>query len=585
MKVWSRIRLLQKLIIVLVIFLIIPVLVVGISLFSITLPLAQRETRDMLGKVVDQLHENVQYRVTGYQNMMMQMAVDPRLSASLTQAYSDLQDEVLALQQIDATISRVRSYFPIKAIQFYKTNSTLHEDGGTVIDLERAQKFPWVQAMDASPRTFNWYFDWDNPQPAFHISKWLVDYMNNENYGIVSFEITNQALFEHLANPLEFEHSWIVLADQDGRALIDYKQVRAGESITALGYLDEAFVAQSGSYTTPIDGDKHLVVYQTTALGWKIITIVSQEALWQKLQLVRQAAIAASALFVVLTLVVLISFGKRIANRLNVIIRSMRRVREGTLGLTVKVNGKDELGDVESAFNQMSLQLEASMQEIADARSAAETEKLRLLQAQINPHFLYNTLALVKSMAMDAGSAEISGTVDALAKFFRLALNQGRDVLTLQEELEHIQAYLDIHEWRYPGRVVCHYEIEEEAQHCELVKITLQPIVENAVLHAFAHRGGRGELRITARAEGQALAITIEDNGIGMAAEQVRQLLGPVPPDGVKNGFGVYNVRERLRRYYGAGLHFSIVSKQGEGTTVSLRLPQPNQQAEEEGQR
>ncbi|GBG09801.1 two-component sensor histidine kinase [Paenibacillus agaridevorans] len=576
---WSQIRLLQKLIIVLIVFLIVPVLVVGISLFSITLPLAQRETRDMLGKVVDQLHENVQYRVTGYQNMLMQMAVDPRLSASLTQTYSELQDEVLALQQINASISRVRSYFPIKTIRFYKSNPTLREDGGAVFDMERAERLPWTAAMSESRQPFYWYFDADNPQPAFHIGKWLVDYMSNDDYGIIDYEVTTQALFENLANPLEFEDSWIVIADQNGKALIDYRGLKIGDSIADLTYLNDSYSSKSGSYTERIDGKNHLIVYQTTSLGWKIITIVSQEALWERLQLVRQAAIAASILFVVLTLVVLISFGKRITNRLNVLIRSMRKVREGTLGLTVRINGKDELGDVEETFNQMSRQLETSMLENAAARSAAETEKLRLLQAQINPHFLYNTLALVKSMAMDVGSAEISGTVDALAKFFRLALNQGRDVLLLREELEHIQAYLDIHEWRYPGKVTVRYVIDEATLLCEIVKITLQPIVENALMHAFTHRGGRGAITISAKLAERFLFIRIEDDGKGMNEAQLQDLMNP-PMQESGGGFGLYNVRERLTRFYGAGFEMTVASVPEQGTVVSLRIPQPNIQPE-----
>ncbi|MCU6711349.1 histidine kinase [Paenibacillus sp. J5C_2022] len=576
---WSQIRLLQKLIFVLIVFLIVPVLVASISLFSITLPLAQRETRDMLDKVVDQLHENVQYRATGYQNMLMQMAMDPRLSASLTQTYSELQDEVLALQQINASISRVRSYFPIKSIRFYKNNPTLREDGGSVLNMERAELLPWTAAMSESRQSFYWYFDAANPQPAFHIGKWLVDYMSNDNYGIIDFEVTTQALFENLANPLEFEESWIVIADQNGNALIDYRELKTGNSIADLTYLQKSYDSESGSYTTRIDGKNHLVVYQTTSLGWKIMTIVSQEALWERLQLVRNAAITASILFVVLTLVVLISFGKRITSRLNVLIRSMRKVREGTLGLTVRINGKDELGDVEAAFNQMSRQLEASMLENAAARSAAETEKLRLLQAQINPHFLYNTLALVKSMAMDAGSAEISGTVDALAKFFRLALNQGRDVLLLREELEHIQAYLDIHEWRYPGKVTVHYDVEEAALPCEIVKITLQPIVENALLHAFAHRGGRGEVRISAQLVDQLLHIVIEDDGKGLNEVQLRDLMRSPVQESV-GGFGLYNVRERLDRFYGAGFEMTVASEPEQGTAVSLKIPQLNKQPE-----
>lgn len=582
MRLWSQMKFLQRLLIVLIVFLIVPVLVVSAGLFSSAFPLAQREMRDMLVKTVDQLHENINYRVTGYQNMIMQMAVDPRIAAALTHPYTDLQEEVLALQQINGTISRVRSYFPIKTIQFYKTNASLHADGGSIIDLERAEAYPWVQAMDDAIQPFYWYFSLQSQQPTFHISKRLIDYSINESYGILDYEITTQALFDQLGNPIDLDNSWIVLADEQGRALIDYSDLRTGDSIRSLGYLDETFSSGSGYYDAMIDGQKHLVVYQTTTLGWKVISIVSQEVLWQQLQSVRYAAIAASGLFVLLTLVVLFSFGKRITNRINRLVRSMRKVREGAFGLTVKVNGKDELGDVEDAFNEMSLRLEASMSEIAAARIAAEAEKLRLLQAQINPHFLYNTLALVKSLAMDVKAPEISEVVDALARFFRLALNQGQDVLTLRQELEHVRAYLYIHELRYPGWVACLWEIDEQALDCSMVKLTMQPLIENCLQHAFVHQGGRGTLRIRAVAEEGGLVLSIADDGIGMTEERARELMhASTAPVSGQGGFGIANVHERLQRHYGHELHFKIASQLEVGTTIMIRIPQHDDASKE----
>ncbi|MDG0811214.1 sensor histidine kinase [Cohnella rhizosphaerae] len=283
-------------------------------------------------------------------------------------------------------------------------------------------------------------------------------------------------------------------------------------------------------------------------------------------------------LFVVLTFVVLTGFGLRITNRLNSLIRNMRRVRSGDLGLTIKVHGKDELASVEEEFNAMSIRLDTSLKTAAEAMSRAETEKLKLLQAQINPHFLYNTLALVKSMAMDVGSAEIGSTVDALAKFYRLALNRGVDTLTLREELAHVQAYLDIHESRYPRRVTTVFEVEPEALTCEIVKITLQPLVENALLHAFVHARGRGRLLLSARLDDQILCITIADDGSGMSPEQLRQLLENANGAREREGFGIYNVNERLKRHYGAAYRMEIDSAPGQGTAIRLFIPQQHAQ-------
>ncbi|NBD27387.1 sensor histidine kinase [Paenibacillus glycinis] len=579
---WNRIRLLQKLILIVILFLIFPVLVIGYVLFSASLSLAQKEGRDMLEKVAYQLNENIEYRIIGYQNTLMQLSLDSGITTTLTQSYQSLGEEVMGLQQINSAVSRIRSYFPMKSVRFYKSNPTLHEDGGTVLNMERADKQAWYADMKDENRSFYWYFNWkkDHSEPSLFLSKWLVDYLSNEKYGIIHVEVTNRALFDQITNPLAQKKGGFVVLDNQGKVLaneIDSAGVgEGGGDVAQYPYLKKVYEAKQGWYSTKINGLQSLVVYETNRLDWKVVTIVSQEELWQKLQLVKKAAIAVSMLFVVLTVTVLAGFGLRTTKRLNFLVRSMRRVRSGDMGLTIKVHSKDELADLEEEFNAMSIRLDQSLREMSEARSRAETEKLNLLQAQINPHFLYNTLALVKSMAMDVGSSEISGTVDALAKFFRLALNRGGDILPFKEELEHVKAYLDIHESRYPGRLIVAFDVEEATLSCDIVKITLQPIVENALLHAFVHTGGRGRLSITASMRQDTLCITIADNGSGISQEQLGHLLENAYGASERGGFGMYNVNERLKRHYGESYQLLIRSAPGEGTTVQLFIPQKN---------
>lgn len=577
---WNRIRLLQKLILIVILFLIFPVLIIGYVLFSASFSLAQKEGRDMLEKVAYQLNENIEYRIIGYQNTLMQLSLDSGITTTLTQSYQSLGEEVMGLQQINSAVSRIRAYFPMKSIQFYKSNPTLHEDGGTVLNMERAGSQAWYADMKDENRSFYWYFNWkkDHSEPSLYLSKWLVDYLSNEKYGIIHVEVTNRALFDQITNPLAQKKGGFVVLDNQGRVLANEMDARGvsegGGDVAQYPYLSKVYEAKQGWYSTKINGLQSLVVYETNRLDWKVVTIVSQEELWQQLQLVKKAAIAVSILFVVLTVTVLAGFGLRTTKRLNFLVRSMRRVRSGDMGLTIKVHSKDELADLEEEFNAMSIRLDQSLQEMSEARSRAETEKLNLLQAQINPHFLYNTLALVKSMAMDVGSSEISGTVDALAKFFRLALNRGVDILSFKEELEHVKAYLDIHESRYPGRLTVAFDVEEGTLSCEIVKITLQPIVENALLHAFVHTGGRGHLSITASMRRNRLCVMIVDNGSGMSREQLRRLLENAYGDREHGGFGIYNVTERLKRHYGQSYQLLIQSAPGVGTSVQLVIPQ-----------
>ncbi|WP_020620981.1 cache domain-containing sensor histidine kinase [Paenibacillus daejeonensis] len=583
LKHWRRVRLLQRLMILIVVFLIVPVLGTGYFLFSKSLQLAQNESREILEKVMYQLNENIEYRITGYQNIVMQLALDPRITTTLTQEYDSLEDVVMSLQQLNAVTDRIRTYFPMRKVQFYKTNPSLLADGGVVMNMEQADHTAWFQPMEVADKHFYWHFNWEGtePQPALHLSKWLVDYLTNERFGIVHVEVTNQALFSQLFNPLAFKNGNVMITDQNGRSLIRYKNQPSGFNMSDLPAYRQVFEADKGSFSAKLEGEQSMVMFETNRLGWKIITVVKQEELWQQLRLVRSAAIAVSVLFVVLTLTVLMGFGTRVTGRLNALIRQMRKVRDGDLGLSTIVHGQDELADVEEEFNSMTIRLNHSLKESAEARVAVEMEKLRLLQAQINPHFLYNTLALVKSMAMDVKSTEISGTIDALAKFFRLALNRGGDKLSMRDELDHVRAYLEIHNWRYPGRLETVWEIEDEVLDCRIIKITLQPIVENALQHAFKHSGGRGCILIRARLATDYLDIEITDDGVGMAPDTLLTLQAEmrvrdrrVRQAGDDGGFGLYNVHERLRRHYGESFRMDMISSPGSGTTIRLKIPQ-----------
>ncbi|REE68729.1 hypothetical protein A8990_13767 [Paenibacillus taihuensis] len=189
-RYWHRVRLLQKLILIVIIFLILPVLIVGYGLFSTSLPLAQKESREMLEKVSYQLNENIEYRIIGYQNILMQMSLDPGITTALTQQYQSLQEEVTALQQINSAVNRIRSYFPMKKIQFYKSNTSLHEDGGVVLNMEHALSQPWYSEMKGRNQQFYWYFDrkGSDGQPSLHLTKWLVDYLTNENSALFTLK-------------------------------------------------------------------------------------------------------------------------------------------------------------------------------------------------------------------------------------------------------------------------------------------------------------------------------------------------------------------------------------------------------------
>ncbi len=199
---------------------------------------------------------------------------------------------------------------------------------------------------------------------------------------------------------------------------------------------------------------------------------------------------------------------------------------------------------------------------------------LKALQAQITPHFLYNTMSLINCQAILAGQKDISELSQAIASFYRTILNKGKDAIQVQYELENIKAYLYIQSVMHNNSFDIIYHIEDEVYSGWIINLILQPVVENAIEHGLDQKedGTRGRLYIEARKEQDEILFVVEDNGIGIPEEKVDTLLTTG-----SEGYGIKNVNDRIQLMYGVRYGLRIFSKDGEGTRIEIRLPYENE--------
>ena len=198
--------------------------------------------------------------------------------------------------------------------------------------------------------------------------------------------------------------------------------------------------------------------------------------------------------------------------------------------------------------------------------------ELELLQAQINPHFLYNTLDSIAILAESQREEDVIDMVNSLSTFFRNSLNRGEDIISLRSELIQARSYLEIQQIRYSDILSWEISVPEELQDCNVPKLILQPLIENALYHGIKNRRGRGLLTITGEESGEDLFLYVKDNGAGMTAEQLAMLQSGNFEEH-HSGLGLKNVHQRIRLYCGSPYGLSFDSVPGEGTTVTVRLP------------
>ncbi len=259
--------------------------------------------------------------------------------------------------------------------------------------------------------------------------------------------------------------------------------------------------------------------------------------------------------------------------RIRRLIKQVRQVKHGKFQLAELPASEDEIGELTRNFNVMVQDVSRLVEETYTLGREVKNKELKALQAQINPHFLYNTLDLINVLAIESGARDISNVVGELAVFYKLSLSDGRENVTLENELKHAESYVRIQNMRFGGGIRFEIEVPRELYGCIVPKIILQPIVENSVIHGIREKDDeRGSIRIAARAEGGNLVIELSDDGVGMDASE----LDSVMKGGTKRssgGFGLRNIQERLQLSYGPGYGLEFAGARGEGMRVQIRLP------------
>lgn len=247
------------------------------------------------------------------------------------------------------------------------------------------------------------------------------------------------------------------------------------------------------------------------------------------------------------------------------------RIAQGDLSARVPPAGVAELYRLTGDLNDMAGQLERLLAERARQEARTRKAELRALQAQITPHFVYNTLETIVWLAEEGRNREVVDMTMAFTDFLRISLSRGQDWITVAREEQHVRSYLAIQSVRYGSIMRYEIDIDPALGTCRMLKLMLQPLVENAIYHGIKGKRGRGFLRITGRREGDRMRFTVEDDGVGMTPERLDSLRRSLRDPDSRSGYGLRNVDERLRLYWGAGL--TIESEYRKGTRVGFAVP------------
>lgn len=259
--------------------------------------------------------------------------------------------------------------------------------------------------------------------------------------------------------------------------------------------------------------------------------------------------------------------------RIRMLISHMKKAGQGDFGIDILPSNEDEIGQLTRNFNQMVTKMAILIENQFKLGRDIKSKELKALQAQINPHFLYNTLDLINWMSVKYKATEITYLVNALSRFYKLSLSKGEDFITLSDELKHVKSYVLIQNMRFSDNIHLEIDISEELLQLKVLKIILQPLVENSILHGILEKEEEtGTIRINGELENDILILRIEDDGIGMSEDILQDIPSDIPSND-SHGYGVKNINERIKLIYGMEYGLSYISQPGIGTTAIIRIP------------
>lgn len=380
--------------------------------------------------------------------------------------------------------------------------------------------------------------------------------------GGVAIDIATEEILSYMRNMLVSPEDAVTLYDAAGTPILRVGNEKLAQLASPGGALDAWYGAAEEVffYETRLPAEQWLLSYRVQAAA-----LYSPAT-----ELLRTIVLVlAAALLVALLMTITTSTAQ--SRRLLALAHAMDRVRNGDMDVRVEEGGKNEMGIMEHSFNYLADSLQRTLDARVEAGKQMVQLEMRLLQSQIKPHFLYNTLGLICWRLTKKGDLEGARYVQALAQFYRIGLNQGNALIALEQELRHVQLYVEIQNFRLDGAIALQITLPQELKDIRVPGNMLQPLVENSIVAGILEKpGGRGSVQISCAQEGKDLTILISDDGVGVDIAMVESVLNQRSD----SHYGIWNVNRRLRLIYGerAGLAYSINA--AGGVDVLVRIPQ-----------
>ncbi|SEL81547.1 sensor histidine kinase [Paenibacillus sp. OK003] len=409
----------------------------------------------------------------------------------------------------------------------------------------------------------------------------IRDLDNTSPLGMLVINIKGESFAQAYANLLNQDSFQIAVLDEHNQIIVDNSTVDPGniafqEMLTThIDELEQHFQqSNSGSFTLNGESEKYAVTYRSDGKEqWKFISVNSYDSVDTRNKSLVLLALALLSINGTVFFVSSFIISNSIIKPIHKLLRSMNKAPSGNFRKVNMELNSYEFKQLFRGYNQMIEQMDQMLKRKLEEQKTIRRAELNTLQAQIKPHFLYNTLDSITSLALSGRNHQVCELLEALGTYYRMSVSKGRDVITLGEEIEIVRNYMKIQKTRYQDTFEMEFRVDKGCLQTPIPKLVLQPLAENSLYHGIRPKGSKGTIRIHASKTKGGVELSISDDGVGMSEHEIDQILHQTEQKGEIRSFGLWGTLERLRMFYGIEDGITIHSGAGKGTTILIKIP------------
>lgn len=547
----------HKLIITYICIGVIPILVLGVFCYN-------QSRHQLLEREKNSIQDYMQQAVTSLDN---QMQIYDNLSDYLSynqaiaqivgyhyKSYYEMYEQFT--QELDPLLSSLKYFHnDVNQVTIYTSNNVVKHDS-TIAPISEVEETGWYSGVKESKEIL-WFVEPVSKQ--VYSCRCMPQLEQADCEGILYINVDYDSLFDSFKS-MSSSNYGVFVVDKSDQVIYDYQKFDSKYKNLEVTY---DYIQQG------LMNDYTVMNTKAAYSDWTVFVYKPNQLLFEAVWQMVFGIILVVAICIIASIFAVTKISKVMVSRIEKLTSNMANVEAGKMEINVTSDSKDEVGELIRGFGNMIDEINRLISEVYESKIAQKEYEMKALQAQINPHFLYNSLSLINWKALEAEQADISLVTLRLSSFYRTALNKGKNILKIRDEISNMRAYLDIQLMMHDDDFDVEIHVEEDILEYETLNLILQPLIENAIDHGIdLLEDRRGKIEIVGRRVEDKIFLTVEDNGVGMDKEKAEIIL----TQGSK-GYGVRNVNERIQLYYGKEYSLKVESEVGIGTKITICIP------------